>query len=134
MRRAIEFASAVCRGTVIIPRVRLAAGPVGRALGLLGRSAVPPGEALLLRPCGAVHTFGMRFPIDVVFLDAHDRVVRIVRDLPPGRVARGGRGARAALELPVGWLAPEALAPGDQLTWVPESGGARSQGSPPPQS
>ncbi len=124
----------MCRGAVIVSRVWLAAGPLGRALGLLGRPTLPPGEGLLLRPCGAIHTFGMRFPIDVVFLDANDRVVRIVRRLPPWRVASGGRDAEAALELSAGWLAPDALARGDQLTWAAEPAGVRSRESPPPRS
>lgn len=58
---------------------------------------------MLLNPCSAIHTLGMRFPIDVAFLDASGRVVRIHRNVPPNRLlVRGGRGAAMALELAAG--------------------------------
>ena len=116
---------------MVIPRVRLAAGPVARALGLLACPALPPGEALLLRPCGAIHTFGMQYSLDVIFLDARDRVVRVARNVGAGRIVWGGRGAHAALELAAGWLPPTAVAAGDQLTWGTESAAAQSPESPP---
>ena len=78
--------------------VRLAATRWTRLRGLLGRDA--PG-ALLIAPARSVHTCGMRFPIDVVFLDERLTVVRVVRALRPWRVA-GERRARAVLELPAG--------------------------------
>jgi uncharacterized membrane protein (UPF0127 family) len=57
-----------------------------RLLGLAFLPALPPGHALLIPHCRSVHTFGMRFPIDVVFLDETGRVLRVARDLPPRRV------------------------------------------------
>ena len=84
-------------------RIEVARGWWGRARGLLGRSGLPPGHGLLLNPCRAIHTLGMRFAIDVVFLDATGRVVRVCRDVPPGRwMVRGGRDAVATLELAAG--------------------------------
>lgn len=117
----------------MIPRVWLAHGACGRARGLIGRSAWPPGDALLLRPCVAIHTFGMRFMIDVVFLDAHNRVVQVVRRLKPWRVAWGGPRAAAALEFAAGWMAPEVLALGDTITWAPASAEVRPPESRLPQ-
>ena len=93
--------------------VTLAATPAARLRGLLGRRAPRP---LLLTGTGAIHTCGMRFDIDVVFLDAELRVVRVVRGLRPWRFA-AARGARAALELPAGGAA--ALAPGQRLALRP---------------
>jgi uncharacterized membrane protein (UPF0127 family) len=58
-------------------------------------------DALLIRRCRSVHTFGMRFPIDVVFVDRDWRVVRVVRDLPPRRIA-SCREAAAAIEVLAG--------------------------------
>ena len=89
--------------------VTLAATPLARARGLLGRRTPRP---LLLTGTAAVHTCGMRFPIDVVFLDAELRVVRVVRSLPPWRLAAARR-ARAVLELPAG--AAGGLVAGDRL-------------------
>jgi uncharacterized protein len=66
--------------------------------GLLGRRGLESGEGLLLRPSGSVHTFFMRFPIDVVFLSRDGEVLKIARGLSPWRAA-GARRAKAVLEL-----------------------------------
>ncbi|HRP26446.1 MAG TPA: DUF192 domain-containing protein [Thauera sp.] len=75
-----------------------------RALGLLGRRALAADEALLIRPCTSIHTFGMRFAIDVVFLDREGRVRAVHPALPPWRAVRC-RGAHAVLELAAGGAA-----------------------------
>ena len=62
---------------VACERCDVADHPVALMRGLLGRSDLPRGEGILLRPAGSIHTFFMRFPIDVVFLDADDRVLEI---------------------------------------------------------
>jgi uncharacterized membrane protein (UPF0127 family) len=59
-----------------------------RLLGLALRRRPPDGRALLFPRCRSVHTFGMRFAIDVVFLDSNGRVLRIAAGVRPGRVAR----------------------------------------------
>lgn len=79
--------------------VRRASGPLARLLGLAGLRALPPETGLLLPRTRSVHTFGMRFALDLVWLDAAGRVVRVDRTIGPGRV-RGCRTARAVLELP----------------------------------
>ncbi|HWJ43580.1 MAG TPA: DUF192 domain-containing protein [Solirubrobacterales bacterium] len=70
-----------------------------RLLGLSWRSRERAGPGLLIPRCSSVHTFGMRFPLDVYFLDAEGRVIAVRRRLPPGRVA-WQRGAAAILEIP----------------------------------
>ena len=92
--------------------------------GLLGRSSFPAGEGLLLRPAASVHTAFMRFPIDVVFLDSTDRVLKVVGSLPPWRMA-ACRGARAVLELPAGEASSRGLAAGMSLTQVWRTAGAQ---------
>ena len=89
-----------------------------RLRGLLGRSSLGPDAALLIERCGAVHTVGMRFAIDVVFLDRAWRIVRIARDVRPGRLLVGG-GLRAvrALESQAGCLNFTGLQAGDALGW-----------------
>ena len=94
--------------------VRLAATPLTRLRGLLGRPPSP--VPLLIVPARSVHTFGLRRPIDVVFLDADLRVVRVVRGLRPCRVA-GARRAVAALELVAGSAAT--LSEGERLELRP---------------
>jgi uncharacterized membrane protein (UPF0127 family) len=68
-------------------------------LALLPRGAVPRGHALLIPDCRSVHTFGMRFPIDVVFLDERGRTLRVERGVKRRRVLVC-RGAFAVLERP----------------------------------
>jgi uncharacterized membrane protein (UPF0127 family) len=82
--------------------------------GLLGRRELPQGEGILLRPAGSIHTWFMRFPIDVVFLDREQVVVGIERALPPWRTAKR-KGAKAVLELASGEAARRGLALGDAL-------------------
>jgi hypothetical protein len=91
-----------------------------RALGLLGRRVLGTEEGMLLAPCSSVHTIGMRFPIDVAFLDDDGCVVSTLPTLVPGRLARGGRRARATLELRAGLLADTDTRPGDRLVFEEE--------------
>jgi hypothetical protein len=104
-------------GTVVCERVMLADTVPARLRGLLGRRSLPPGEGILLRPAGSIHTAFMRFPIDAVFLDRELAVVGIARDLRPWRVA-GRRGAKAVLELAAGEADRAGLAAGDRLEVV----------------
>jgi uncharacterized membrane protein (UPF0127 family) len=72
-----------------------------RARGLAGLAAIDPGEALLLPACRSVHTVGMAFALDLIWLDARDRPIRTDRDVPPGRVRTCLR-ARAVIETRAG--------------------------------
>jgi uncharacterized protein len=72
-----------------------------RLLGLALLDRRDAGTGLLLPGCRGVHTFGMRFPLDLVFLDCELRQVSLRRAVPPGRVAFERR-AQAVLELPAG--------------------------------
>jgi len=85
-----------------------------RMRGLLGRDSLPRGEALLLRRCGSVHTFGMRFEIDVLFLDRRERVVAIHPDVRKRRALFDLHAAHT-LEMPAGAAAEHGLAVGDCL-------------------
>src|SRR3954454_9289430 len=87
--------------------VRLASTPQARLLGLALLDEVPAGSALLIPRCRSIHTFGMRFPLDVVFLDAHHRLVRLVEDVPPRRLL-WCTSARGAIETPAGFGRPVA--------------------------
>ena len=69
-----------------------------RMRGLLGRPPLEPGEGLLIRPCNSVHTLCMRYPIDVIFLDRTNTVLKLVPALRPFRLSLG-LGSVAVLEL-----------------------------------
>jgi uncharacterized membrane protein (UPF0127 family) len=101
-------------GRVVCEHCLVAARPLRRMRGLLGRRDLPQGEGILLRPTGAIHTFFMRFPIDAVFLDREQVVVGIESALPPWRTAKR-KGAKAVLELAEGEAARRGLAVGDAL-------------------
>ena len=100
---------------MVCERCTLADRPLTRLRGLLGRDGLDSGQGLLLRPASSVHTFFMRFPIDVVFLDRALVVLSIADDVDPWRTA-SQRGAKAVLELPAGESSRHGLAVGDQLT------------------
>jgi hypothetical protein len=80
-------------------RVAVAHGPRARLLGLAGMAEPPAGWALLLPGCRSVHTFGMRFALDLVWLAPDGSPLRVDRAVGPGRV-RACRGARAVVEVP----------------------------------
>ena len=82
--------------------------------GLLGRASLPSGEGILLRPAGSVHTFFMRFPIDVVFLDREAVVVGIEPSLRPWKTS-GRRGAKAVVEIAAGECERRGVQVGDRL-------------------
>ena len=85
--------------------------------GLLGRRYLSVGEALLLRPAGAIHTAFMNFSIDALFLDRDGVVLHIAHDLAPWRAA-SKRGARAVLELSSGAARARGIEPGDRLRFI----------------
>ncbi len=105
-------------GTVVCERCEMADRPLARMRGLLGRAGLDPGSGMLLTPESSVHMFFMHFPIDVVFLDRDRKVVRIIHELRPWRVA-GARKAAAALELVAGAAAEAGLEVGDVLVLDP---------------
>jgi len=90
---------------------------LGRLRGMTGRPAPEPGEGLLLTPCRSVHMYGIRFPLDVAFLNAAGAVVASYPSLGPGARTRWHWDAMHALELPAGTLESSGTAVGDVLAW-----------------
>jgi len=110
------------KGLVVAEELEVADSLWGRFRGLMGRKELAHGTAMLIRPSSSIHTFFMRFPIDAVFLDRADRVVRVAERVFPWRLAFGGR-AHAVLELPVGAAAESGIEPGDMLSFTDEAPG-----------
>lgn len=94
--------------------LRVAHGFFARARGLLASAPPAPGCGLLIPRCAAVHTFGMRYAIDVIFLDGDARVLAIHPALPPWRIRRAA-GACAVLEMAAGACARTGIRVGSQL-------------------
>jgi len=107
------------RGVLLGTHVRLADRWWPRLRGFLGHSAPETGEGLLLSPCQAVHTYGMRFSLDIVFLDRDGIVVALYERLAPGSRTKMEVRARHALELPEGTIQATGTASGDHIAWVP---------------
>lgn len=88
-----------------------------RSRGLLGRKGLELGSALLIEPCSGIHTFGMSFPIDAIFLNKEGAVVHLVQDMKPMRVSRYLFNARSVLELPTGTIQITGTQLGDELAF-----------------
>jgi uncharacterized protein len=101
-------------GRVVCERCGVADTFASRLRGLLGRRELPRGEGLLISPSSSVHTFFMRFVIDVVFLDRSLRVVGVSPQVRPWKLV-GRRGARHVLELSAGESEERAIGIGEQL-------------------
>lgn len=103
------------RGWVLAERARVADSVWSRAVGLLGQGDA--GGGLVIEPCSSIHTWFMRFPIDVVFLDPQGVVLAVYAALGPWRITRWVRGARRVVEVHPGGLGPTVV--GDRLECVP---------------
>lgn len=104
----------ITRNTRLAANLRKADSFLSRLKGLLGTASLPEGEALLIVPCSSVHTFGMSYPIDVLFVDANHRVVKVAAWLSPGRIA-WHRNSSYVIELPAGTIAVSQTQAGDTL-------------------
>jgi len=101
-------------GSVLADRIELAADSKSRRRGLLGRDRLNAGHALVIAPCRGVHTFFMRFAIDVLFVRSDGRVVKCAHDVPGWRITVALT-AHAAIELPGGTLRRSRTERGDRV-------------------
>ncbi|MDF2568565.1 MAG: hypothetical protein K0R55_169 [Sporomusa sp.] len=94
--------------------IKIAGNFFTRLIGLLATAHLPTGAGLLIKPCSSVHTFGMRYPIDVVFVDSSHTVIKVVSGLRPCRWAVAG-GAAYVIELPAGMVRSTYTQAGDRI-------------------
>ncbi len=109
----------ITRESVIAERCDLARTFWTRFLGLMGRHGLDDGGGLLIYPEWSIHTFFMRFPLDVLFVDRQDVVVGLREAMPPNRPYAGVRGARYVIELSPGVIAATRTEVGDHLRLSP---------------
>jgi uncharacterized membrane protein (UPF0127 family) len=88
-----------------------------RVRGLLGTANLREGHGLLIKPCNSIHTFFMQMPIDVLFLDSKNNVIRLKPHMKPGRLSTCLR-ATSVLELMAGQIHISGIQQGDRLTWT----------------
>ena len=110
------------RGSVVGDKIRIADGAWNRFVGLLGAASLAPGAGLLLYPSQGVHTLGMLFAIDVVFLSHDFRVVGLRECLKPFRVTSLNWRSTSVLELPVGTIRSGRIEMDDQFVIEPAAG------------
>lgn len=113
--------SNLTRRTVLATSLEVANTSAKRNKGLLGRESLAPGDGLWILPCEAVHTFWMRFPIDLVYLDRKNRIRKLVREVPAWRLSACLL-ASSVLELPAGTIRETRTEPGDALEFSSASG------------
>lgn len=108
------------RGTVLAVRLEAAHTGASRRKGLLGREGLQSGEGLWILPCESIHTFFMKFPIDLVYLDRKCRVKKVKHEIGPWRLS-GCLAAHSVLELPAGTVRESRTERGDTVEIGPQS-------------
>ena len=109
------------RKTHLARNAEIAGSGGKRTKGLLGRKGLAQGEGMWIVPCEAVHTFGMQFPIDLVYLDRGLRIKKVRSNVPPWRLS-ACLSAHSILELPAGTICESQSQPGDLLEFSPAEG------------
>ena len=107
-----------CDGSILFTKVVRPSGFWQRARGLIGRSPPSSDEAWLFERCNSIHMFGMHYPIDVVFLDAERRVLKLSEQLPPFGMS-ACRKADSVLEIASGGVQVKGLRVGQWLEILP---------------
>ena len=115
MEQKLYKAINLATGEVIADRVRIAQDFKSRSIGLLDRHSVNENEALLIKPCSSIHTFFMKFPIDVLFLSKEGKIVKIAHSLKPWRLSGCLLGCFMVLELQPGKLAKTTIKIGNLI-------------------
>ncbi len=106
------------RKTMLATNLEIAGSGARRSKGLLGRKGLAPGEGMWIVPCEAVHTFFMRFPLDLVYLDRKHQVKKVRSNVPPWRLS-ACLVAHSIIELPAGTIRDTQTQPGDILEFSP---------------
>lgn len=103
------------KSIVVATQAELAVSLGQRMKGLIGRSSLPFNEALILKPCSSIHTFFMRFAIDVLFLNKEMRIIRMLQNMPPNRLGPIVWTSIMAIELSAGKIGQTNTQPGDLI-------------------
>ncbi len=106
------------RNTVLATAAEVADTSAKRRTGLLKHQRLEPGEGLWISPCESVHTFFMKFAIELVYLDKHRKVRKVRHAVPPWRLS-ACLTAHSILELPAGTARQTGTQSGDQLSMDP---------------
>ena len=108
------------RGTYLGINIQVADTLRARLIGLYRHPQLRFGDGIWLVPCNSIQTIGMRYPIDVIFLDAGSRVVSVGENIRAGQVILNVHGAHSALEIPTGVISSSETQVGDQVEFIRE--------------
>ncbi|MBU0503872.1 MAG: DUF192 domain-containing protein [Candidatus Omnitrophota bacterium] len=103
------------KNTILADDVIIADTPSRRMRGLLGKKDFDKGRAMIIRPCQSIHTFFMRFSIDVLFIDKNNKVIKVIPDLRPFRLTPVYLDSAFIIEMPVGVIQLSLTSKGDTL-------------------
>ncbi|MBC7233040.1 MAG: DUF192 domain-containing protein [Chloroflexi bacterium] len=109
----------VDRQCLIVHNLEIARDVRSRTRGLIGHAPLEPGQALLLPHSRWIHTFGMSFPIDVIYVDGKWRIVALTENLPPRRIDRPVLRAQGVIEMKAGEIRRLGLSVGEHLELRP---------------
>jgi len=107
-------------GLSLVRNVEWGSGSWRRARGLIGATSLSTDQGLVLVPCRAIHTWFMRFALDIIFFSRDGRVVRMAAQVKPFRMVWGGWPAWGVMEMQSGWFPWSHLNEGDQLVFRSE--------------
>lgn len=115
----MKLLSAEKNGEIIIEEIEDASNFFRRFMGLMYRKSIPHMHGLLLTPCNEVHTFGMRFDIDVITLSKDNEILFIDKAVKPNKIRKKVNGGYKVLELNSGLSDELSLKAGDILDFKP---------------
>ncbi|HUB65941.1 MAG TPA: DUF192 domain-containing protein [Candidatus Methylacidiphilales bacterium] len=105
----------VTRGVQVTDHARVADNAWTKLIGLLRDQSLEPGDGIWLKPCNSIHSFGMKFVFDAIFLDKKLRVVHLMNEMKPGRISRIVFSAQSVLEIPAGVIRQSGTELGDEF-------------------
>jgi uncharacterized protein len=95
--------------------IQVATSFLQRGRGLMFVPELRAGEGMIIDPCSSIHTFFMRFPLDVLYLDRSNHVIRADESMNPWRIGPVFTGSKWVIELPPGTIAASGTKPGDTI-------------------
>ncbi|SHH96974.1 DUF192 domain-containing protein [Clostridium grantii] len=103
------------KNLIVSKEVIIAKNFYSRLKGLLGKENLPENQCLIIYPCKSIHTFFMKFPIDAVFIDKNYKVLKILKNIKPGKTSSYVKKSWAVIEMPVNTLVESKISTGDEL-------------------
>lgn len=99
--------------SLLLDNVEIADSFFSRLRGLLGRTELKEGQGLIIKPCNSIHTFGMKFPIDVAFVDQNNKVIKIMENTAKAKVSPIVKNSKYVIEARSGEFQAKNLQVGD---------------------